>query len=226
MRQWIKEALHYRTVKLVEIRNWKLGLLHRTVQVAILGYVIGFVILWRGTYLSESRMVSSFVSKVKGSAYVIRSNSSAPAPVTTVYDAYDLVQPPLEQDGLFLTLKMAATSGQKRGVCSGNYDGDSTASESCRYGCDYGRRTWNGVTAGSCDYSTGFCFIDAWCPPELPDVNMTYLVPDAVDQFTIFIKVNVAFADFGIVLDNVGSGSPVQCECLSPLPSSSFSFLS
>lgn len=90
------EALYYRTAKLVEIRNWRLGLLHRTLQVAILLYVIGYAIIWNQGYQSESKMVSSFSSKVKGTAWVHDGGSA------TVYDAYDLVLPPLVRSGLLL----------------------------------------------------------------------------------------------------------------------------
>lgn len=182
----VTEAFYYRSVKMVEIRNCKLGLLHRVLQLAIVAYVIGYVIVYQQGYQTQSRMVSSFVSKVKGTAFSQATNSSA----LVVYDAYDLVQPPLEQGGLFVALALATTPAQRRSRCLGNYAGQGPDSELCNstMGCAKGRATRNGVTAGTCDDASGFCYIYAWCPLEAPDAQLQYVEPQGVADFTVFIS--------------------------------------
>jgi P2X purinoceptor 4 len=61
----IREAFYYRTAKLVEIRNAKLGLLHHSIQFIIIAYVIGWVIIYKQGYQTESKMVPAFFTKVK-----------------------------------------------------------------------------------------------------------------------------------------------------------------
>ena len=46
----VNALLSYETIKIVTIRNKKVGFLHRIIQLAILGYVIGYVIRKKTRY--------------------------------------------------------------------------------------------------------------------------------------------------------------------------------
>ncbi len=110
------------------------------------------------------------------------------------------------------------TKNQTRGVCpSYAYDG----SNNCQTDSDCtplkyamnGRQTGR---PGSCrvNYTDpqqlwpvpqgGFCDVFAWCPTEFeltdPAVNNFHIV--GVDQFTVFVRMNVNYPAFGITLDN------------------------
>lgn len=58
--------LTYSTVKMVQIRDWRVGLIHRTVQLFIVAYVIGYVILWSQTYLARESSYGTATTKVLG----------------------------------------------------------------------------------------------------------------------------------------------------------------
>jgi P2X purinoceptor 1 len=119
---------------LVEIRNAKLGLLHLGLQLAIIAYVIAYVIVWNQGYQTESKMVPSFFTKTKGVGHTFSQTSNK----SLIMDANDLVLPPLEQDAIFLGMKFALTKGQRRGVCSGNYNSSGADGELCENGCEAG----------------------------------------------------------------------------------------
>lgn len=207
----IRTFLFYRTAKLVEIRNAKLGCMHLSFQLLILAYVVGWVIVYKQAYQTEARLVAAFFTKVKGIAWT---QGSVP-PV--VFDAIDLVQPSLENNAIFIGTRYALTAGQRRGVCPGNYNGtDAGSSELCEAGCEAGRVTWNGVTNGTCDTATGFCFVRAWCPVEPPDGSGHSVALEGAGQLTVFLRANVAFPAFGITLDNVGSRPPQLWNASAP----------
>ncbi len=212
----IRTALFYRTAKLVEIRNAKLGLMHHTFQLVILAYVVGWVIVWKQAYQTEARLVGAFFTKVKGVAW------AADATPPMVFDAIDLVQPSLENNAVFLGFSFSVTLGQRRGVCPGNYNGtDGPSSELCAAGCDAGRPTWNGVANGTCDTATGFCFVRAWCPAEPPDNTAPLTRLNGTGQLTVFLRANVAFPAFNITVNNVGSRPPQVFNISAPSPSAS-----
>ncbi len=212
----VRSALYYRTAKLVEIRNAKLGLLHFGLVALILGYVVGYVIVYRQAYQTESRLVAAFFSKVKGVAFAERADGSR-----VVFDAIDVVQPPLENNALFVGLRFALTSGQRRGVCAGNYNSSDSLSELCSSGCEANHTTWNGFANGTCDHSSGFCFVSAWCPLEPPDDRLPKTALRGAEQLTVFLRANVAFPAFGITIDNVGQRPPVLFNASAPSPAAS-----
>jgi len=43
---WLEGAFSYTTVKVVKIYNWKLGLVHHSIQLLIVLYIVGYV-AWR-----------------------------------------------------------------------------------------------------------------------------------------------------------------------------------
>jgi len=74
----VKSLLFYQTVKVVEIKNWKIGLLHLLIQLIIISYVIGFVIIYDQGYQSRSDIVGSITRKVKSTGYVLDNDTFTP----------------------------------------------------------------------------------------------------------------------------------------------------
>ena len=57
MHPLLDALLAYKTVKVVQIKNWKLGLIHYLLMLAIVGYVIGWVIVYKKGYQGESSLI-------------------------------------------------------------------------------------------------------------------------------------------------------------------------
>jgi len=51
--RYLSIALSYRTPKYAEVRDWRLGLVHRAMQASCCIYVLGYVILYNGKHLKE-----------------------------------------------------------------------------------------------------------------------------------------------------------------------------
>lgn len=192
----LKRLLYYETVKVVEIQNWKLGLLHYTIVLLILGYVVGYSIIYSKGYQGTDGLIGTTNIKVKGVAYYLNGSD------LQVWDAYDVVYPPKEDSAVFLTTNVHIQRGQQRSVCSGN----DNKTEGCTKDsdCTPGMETLNGIATGKCDTSTGYCYINAWCPPEddVPASQAQRL--HNVGNFTIFVRVNVDFPKFKVIRDNTG----------------------
>ena len=108
----ITEFFYYQTAKVVEIKNPWLGLLFYSIQLIILVwnffifnpsewkknkklYVIGFVIIFNKEYQSTNSLVGSAVPKVKGNSKIQTNTGNV-----EIYDAYDVVYPPIENNAL------------------------------------------------------------------------------------------------------------------------------
>lgn len=55
--RYLSIALSYRTPKYAEVRDWRLGLVHRSLQALCCIYVLGYVILYNGKHLKESQVL-------------------------------------------------------------------------------------------------------------------------------------------------------------------------
>jgi hypothetical protein len=69
----LDNLLSYKTVKIVEIHNWKLGLLHYAIQLGIVIYIILWVIVFKKGYQGESGLVGT----------IYRSNNNSQKPKLT-----------------------------------------------------------------------------------------------------------------------------------------------
>jgi len=191
-----KGYLNYNSVKFVTIVNWKLGLIHYLIQLLILIYIIVWAIIINKGYLAYDNLIGSATIKVKGSTYF---NDTSDGNIE-IWDSYDVVHPAVEPNALFLTTNYDLTPNQTRGVCLGN----DPKTEACNATspCGFMKETANGMSNGTCDEESGWCWIYAWCLPENPN-ETTHLLQD-VGTFTVFVRTNIKFPRFGIVKDNVG----------------------
>ncbi len=99
---------------MVNIKSFKAGFILRIVQILILAYIVGYSIVWKKGYQATCEGAGDSVSKLKGVSY---SNGSLPwlGPNATtqefhIYDTYDLVQPGMESNAIFVTTNMSATA--------------------------------------------------------------------------------------------------------------------
>lgn len=190
MPRFMDSAFTYDTVALISIRNKWLGILHRILQLVILGYIIGWSIIYQKSYQVSDEAVGAADIKIKGAAWL---HGQSPL---SVYDATDLVVPATERDATFLTTAIMSTRNQTRGICSWN-----DPSNLCSNGCSNGKQVNVGIQTGECSNDHVYCNLAAWCPTE-NDLTPTML--DGIANFTVFIRLNVQFQRFDVTLDNTG----------------------
>jgi len=186
----LENLLFYNTIKVVQIRNWKLGILHYSIQAIIILYVVCWVIIWNKGYQGSGPLIGCASPKVKGSAYYAFNNS------IEVWDEYDVVYPFKEQDAFFITTNYQVTYGQQRGLC---YDNSSL---SCNETCPFNMSVGAGITNGTCS-DDGFCWMYAWCPMESIIAESKPLT--GIPEFTVFTKINAKFPTYNVLVDNIGN---------------------
>jgi len=175
----------------VTIKNWKLGSLHYLIQLGILFYIIGWVIVIKQGYQGVGPLIGSSNIKAKGNAYYQTNDSFE------IWDEYDAVYPFKEQDAFFITTNFEVTYNQSRGTCYSDSSPQCNATNPCPVNASTGM----GITNGTCS-DDGYCWLRAWCPQELDNPPNQLLV--GIPDFTVFVKVNVKFPTYGVLVDNVG----------------------
>uniref|UniRef100_A0A8C6MAU6 P2X purinoceptor n=1 Tax=Nothobranchius furzeri TaxID=105023 RepID=A0A8C6MAU6_NOTFU len=155
--------LNYKTEKYVIAENRRIGILFRLYQLAVLGYIIGWVfIVKKGYQEKEEAIQTSVITKLKG---VTLTNTSETGPY--LWGAEDYVIPPNGEQVFFIVTNYIETPNQRLGFCAESFkipdgrcqsDGDCLEGESVTAG--------NGIKTGMCLNSTGTCEIHAWCPVE------------------------------------------------------------
>lgn len=225
-RRAIAEFFEYDTPHIVHIKSKKVGIFSRFVQMVILAYVIGYVIVYKKGYQNFSDINSSVTTKLKGVAHPTFNDSQFLVPHPEVYrkvwDVADYVVPPQENGAFFVATNVVITPNQTQGVCPEDplllnahctSDANCTAGEPVVNG--------NGVMTGKCvkasDNSTSVCQIRAWCPVEvnvLPLGNDTALLEES-KNFTVMVKNSIEFPLFGIRRRNVlnSSNSSYLASC-------------
>ena len=195
----------YDTPKIVHIKSKRIGIMSRLVQILIISYVIGFVLVHKKGYQETDSVVSAVTTKMKGN---IKTNFSSTELVgvkeewkplySRVWDVTDLVVPPVENKAFFITTNLVITPNQTRGECSElpdvlpcSYDQDCDKVPLSKYP--------HGVPTGKCNMTSSSCMISAWCPIEedaLP-LGPQRAVLEQTDAFTVVIKNMISFPYFG-----------------------------
>jgi hypothetical protein len=186
--------MSYQTVKVVAIRSKILSLIYYGMLLLVLGFVIGWVIVYKHGYQREVPMIGSSMVKTKGNAFFINETTGA----MEVWDSIDVVNPPVEDGAAFLTTNFMRTMEQTRGAC------DST--DHCKTNADCAGPSSNqdsgGIRTGNCT-ADGFCQVYAWCPVEQtikPRDTFNFL--KGVEDFTTFFRVSVNFPSAKKRVDN------------------------
>ncbi|KAM7139926.1 P2X purinoceptor 1 isoform 3-T3 [Macrochelys suwanniensis] len=193
----------YDTPRMVLVKNKKVGLIFRLIQLVVLGYIIGWVFLYEKGYQSQDGIISSVSVKLKG---LTVTNISGIGP--HVWDVADYVFPPQGDSSFVVMTNVIITRGQKQDICPElpdagqcNYDGDCIQGKYSRQG--------QGIMTGKCvDFNNNVttCEIFGWCPVEeddqIPDPPMLL----EAENFTLFIKNSITFPTFKVSRRNLVEG--------------------
>ncbi|KAK7925657.1 hypothetical protein WMY93_007967 [Mugilogobius chulae] len=190
----------YETPRQVLVRNRRVGVVCRLIQLGVLAYIIGWVFIYEKGYQCTDTAVSSVFTKMKGVGYT---NVDG---VEKVWDVADYVFPPQGDASFVVMTNYIITEGQSLGVCP-----ELPGKHNCTkdVDCDGGsyKRTGHGRMSGVCDNTTKTCEVMAWCPVE--DDSHIQSVPPllmSAENYTLFIKNSVTFPLFGVTRSNLVEG--------------------
>ncbi|MEQ2299142.1 hypothetical protein AMECASPLE_012413 [Ameca splendens] len=191
--------LNYKTEKYVIAENRKIGILFRLYQLAVLGYIIGWVfVVKKGYQEREEAIQTSVITKLKG---VSLTNTSETGPY--LWSAEDYVIPPNGEQVFFVVTNYIETPNQRLGFCAESFkvpDGGCQSDDDCPEGESV--IAGHGIKTGLCLNSTGTCEIHAWCPVEYSQKPTEPLLSEA-ENFTIYIKNFIRFPKFEFSKSNV-----------------------
>ncbi|VDM19386.1 unnamed protein product [Hydatigera taeniaeformis] len=191
----------YETPKMVEITNYKIGVFHRFLQVIITVYVVCWVLIYDKGYQENDEVVSSVVTKTKG--LMIERWSRGTEDVALIFDAADIINPPLENNAFFVTTHLITTPQQTPSRCSGT-----SKKSACRQDSDCKEMQLSfhdaGALTGKCvniKDGKGFCEIYAWCPLENDTIVLNYDLQtrfDMISNYTVYIKNDIEYPKFSV----------------------------
>lgn len=213
----VSAFFEYDTVKVVHIKNKKVGTINRITQLVIILYIIGVAIIYKKGYQTFSSLESSTTTKVKGTAYTNFSIKEFNPHLRNhedygrIWDVADYVVPPSESDSFFVTTNVVITSNQTKSTCPEDPKIPEALCDPKNNACQAGTSNLlgNGVMTGACVTSdinskASVCEIYAWCPVEhdlSPLKNKALL--SASKNFTVLIKNFVEFPKFNIRRRNI-----------------------
>ncbi|KAM6983652.1 P2X purinoceptor 1 isoform 2-T2 [Tautogolabrus adspersus] len=197
----------YETPRQVLVRNRRVGVVCRIIQLGVLAYIIGWVFIYEKGYQSTDTAVSSVYTKMKGVGYTNESGKER------VWDVADYVFPPQGDSSFVVMTNYIITEGQKMSKCPelpGKHNCNS--SKDCEGGSF--KRQMTGVCVKY--NTTKTCEVLAWCPVEddrnIPDPPML----TSAENYTLFIKNSVTFPLFEVTRSNLVEGIDAEyiSKCL------------
>ncbi|XP_077087587.1 P2X purinoceptor 5 isoform X1 [Siphateles boraxobius] len=191
--------LDYKTEKFVIAKNKKIGVLFRLFQLAVIGYLIGWVFIWKKGYQeTEEAIQSSVITKLKGVDFTNSSQFGL-----QLWGAEDYVIPPQGDRVFFIVTNYLVTPNQRLGFCPESPkvpDGFCTNNSECVEGETV--IAGHGVKTGRCVNDTGTCEIQGWCPVEHGRTPTEPMLAKA-ENFTVFVKNFIKFPKFAFSKSNV-----------------------
>ncbi|XP_032388828.1 P2X purinoceptor 1 isoform X2 [Etheostoma spectabile] len=182
----------YETPRQVLVRNRRVGVVCRLIQLGVLAYIIGWVFIYEKGYQSTDTAISSVFTKMKGVGYTNIKGSER------VWDVADYVFPPQGDSSFVVMTNYIITEGQKMGKCP-ELDGK----HNCSSNADCEGGSFKRQMTGVCLNTTKTCEVLAWCPIEddvmIPDPPMLM----SAENYTLFIKNSVTFPTFGVSRSNL-----------------------
>lgn len=199
----------YETPRQVLVRNRRVGVVCRLIQLGVLAYIIGWVFIYEKGYQSTDTAVSSVFTKMKGVGYTNDKGQER------VWDVADYVFPPQGDSSFVVMTNYIITEGQSMSKCPELPGKDNCSSN---MDCEGGgfKRTGHGQMTGVCVNTTKTCEVLAWCPVEddhtIPDPPLLM----SAENYTLFIKNSVTFPLFGVTRSNLVEGIDVNyiSKCL------------
>ncbi|XP_034539794.1 P2X purinoceptor 1 isoform X1 [Notolabrus celidotus] len=189
----------YETPRQVLVRNRRVGVVCRLIQLGVLAYIIGWVFIYEKGYQSTDTAVSSVFTKMKGVGYTNDKGKER------VWDVADYVFPPQGDSSFVVMTNYIITEGQNMSTCPelpGKHN--CSSNRDCEGGSF--KRTGHGQMTGVCMNTTKTCEVLAWCPVEddhtIPDPPLLM----SAENYTLFIKNSVTFPLFGVTRSNLVEG--------------------
>eukprot|EP00818_Percolomonas_sp_WS_P005661 CAMPEP_0117439156 /NCGR_PEP_ID=MMETSP0759-20121206/2422_1 /TAXON_ID=63605 /ORGANISM="Percolomonas cosmopolitus, Strain WS" /LENGTH=407 /DNA_ID=CAMNT_0005230867 /DNA_START=80 /DNA_END=1304 /DNA_ORIENTATION=+ len=191
----LNSAFSYSTVKIVTIRDARLGIIHRLIQLAIFTYIVGFVIIWQQQYLETESSMGTVLWKVKGTSTGTLAHNNA----TTFASSEELINPPSEVNALFLATREGGSDKyQIRGECASfpAVECDTTSDCPSTFNLTDGLKRDMSAFNGKCVNRQ--CIYQQWCPQEhdgnFTSQNTTQMIQmNEVDDFTVWFKASIQF---------------------------------
>lgn len=204
LKRGISVFFEYDTPKIVHIRSKSIGIANRLVQLLVIGYLIGWVFIYKKGYQQEDVGIAGTTTKVKGVAYT---DINDPRVGSRVWDASDIVIPAEENNAFFVMTNMILTNQQEQSVCP---ESATVEAANCSQRHDLDCLPVNtpyllghGVTNGTCNIDTETCFVRAWCPIELDKLATNSTVLPGTKEFTVLIKNHVYFPFYNKTRSNI-----------------------
>uniref|UniRef100_A0A1I8ISC6 ATP receptor n=1 Tax=Macrostomum lignano TaxID=282301 RepID=A0A1I8ISC6_9PLAT len=173
----------YKLQKVVVVRSVRYGLFYRGVQLSVIVYFLFYIIWHKKGYQGQ------------GAA------TRTPAYGARVWDAADVITPPVMNGAVFITTSAAVAGRQAMTVCP---EGSGGGGRNCsrHSDCPAGSLGSRGRRTGECDPATGSCLSYGWCPsPDWTDgavaAGAAGYTLTRVGQFTIQVKNSVDFRQLG-----------------------------
>ncbi|XP_041749402.1 P2X purinoceptor 1 isoform X1 [Coregonus clupeaformis] len=190
----------YETPRQVLVRNRRVGVVCRLIQLGVLAYIIGWVFIYEKGYQSSDTAVGSVLTKMKGVGYTNVAGEER------IWDVADYVFPVQGDSSFVVMTNYIITKGQKVEKCSEPQNSKNRCSSDSD--CE-GRseRTGDGHTTGKCLVdTTKMCEVLAWCPVEddstIPDPALLM----SAENYTLFIKNSISFPAYGVTRSNLVEG--------------------
>uniref|UniRef100_A0A8C2Y9Q0 P2X purinoceptor n=1 Tax=Coturnix japonica TaxID=93934 RepID=A0A8C2Y9Q0_COTJA len=182
----------YDTPRMVLVRNKKVGLTFRMIQLVVLAYIIGWVFLYEKGYQTQDTVISSVSVKLKG---LTMTNESTLGP--RIWDVVDYVFPPQGDSSFVVMTNFIITLGQKQGTCPELPDAGF-----CRQDSDCSKGTYSRQGQGTVTCCCGSPFPP--CRGHVPTLVFfsPALLPE-VENFTLFIKNSITFPKFKVSRRNL-----------------------
>ncbi|XP_074527846.1 P2X purinoceptor 1 isoform X2 [Halichoeres trimaculatus] len=185
----------YETPRQVLVRNRRVGVVCRLIQLGVLAYIIGWVFIYEKGYQSTDIAVSSVFTKMKGVGYTNEKGKER------VWDVADYVFPPQGESSFVVMTNYIITEGQHMSKCP-----ELPGKHNCSSYKDCEGGSFKRQMTGVCVNSTKTCEVLAWCPVEddhtIPDPPLLM----SAENYTLFIKNSVTFPLFGVTRSNLVEG--------------------
>ncbi|XP_019487490.1 PREDICTED: P2X purinoceptor 2 isoform X2 [Hipposideros armiger] len=188
----------YETPKVIVVKNRRLGVVYRLVQLLILLYFVWYVFIVQKSYQDrETGPESSVITKVKG----ITSSEHK------VWDVEEYVKPPEGGSVFSIITRIEVTPSQTLGTCPESVRVTNATCDSDE-DCEAGHLDMlgNGVRTGRCvPYYHGVfktCEVSGWCPVE-DGASVSQFLGKMAPNFTILIKNSIHYPKFQFSKGNI-----------------------
>ncbi|XP_041749403.1 P2X purinoceptor 1 isoform X2 [Coregonus clupeaformis] len=186
----------YETPRQVLVRNRRVGVVCRLIQLGVLAYIIGWVFIYEKGYQSSDTAVGSVLTKMKGVGYTNVAGEER------IWDVADYVFPVQGDSSFVVMTNYIITKGQKVEKCSEPQN----SKNRCSSDSDCEGRSERHTTGKCLVDTTKMCEVLAWCPVEddstIPDPALLM----SAENYTLFIKNSISFPAYGVTRSNLVEG--------------------